>query len=180
MSYCPPTNSKWAPAEPMRRKQGPDADGWQTVGPKPTSKWGESALKKAAPPPPTFEQEFPAIGNPDKEKDKKPLAGTSLADRMKMRLAEEEEVARQKAEDTLRKAAASAASDEYEKNRYKGCEFVPLASKIMSSSAAKNFETYADPEEDTSYYNEYPDHYEEDRAPQYEYDYEEPVYDDEY
>lgn len=167
----------------MRRKQGPDADGWQTVGPaKPAGKWGESALKKAAPPPPTFEQEFPAFGNADKEKkDEKPPVTLSMADRMKKRLAEEEEVARQKAEDALRKATAAA--DEYERNRYKGSEFVPIASKIMSSSAVKNFDTFIEPEEDASYYNEYPHHFEEDRVPHYDYEYtyeEDSKYDEEY
>jgi hypothetical protein len=190
MAYCPPSSSKWAPAEPFRKNR-PDADGWQTVPSKATlatvgitasttantktpNKWGGSALKKPAP---KFEDEFPTLGGakpaaaPAPTTTTTPSAPMTMAERMKAKLAEEEAERLRLAEEARIKA------EEEEKNRFTE-NVIPLTSFIRASIARKfNVDNeYHDPETayaaeaDAEYYNEYPDHYHEDHCAPHEYD----------
>ncbi len=208
MSYCPPSSSKWAPADPFRKtKPAVDADGWQTVAAKTSSagagtsatsttavknKWGESALKKPAP---KFEDEFPTLGGCGGGKAVAAVAAVavggagapaapaaiaaaatprppvSFADRLKHRMAEEEADRLRLAEEERMKAERE--QEQYEKNRYSVGEVMPLTS-FMRSRMARNFKVehedeYHDPAMDAEYYNEYPDHYYEERAAPYDY-----------
>ncbi len=190
MAYRPPTTSKWSTATTTATTTA-SAEGWQTVarssrpagGSSATnatpSKWGQSALKKPEPPAPKFEDEFPSLGGATKTAAVATATATatatakplSMAERMKLRLAEEEAERLRLAEEERTKA------EEDEKNRFKG-DVIPLHS-FIHGRVARDFKIdseYDDHEHNATYYNEYPDHYDQDQGLQPPYDYEEDAY----
>ena len=179
MAYRPPTTSKWSTtttATTTTTTPTSTEEGWQTVAraSRPAinatpSKWGQSALKKPEPPAPKFEDEFPSLGGTNATT--KPTAAAtaaatkplSMAERMKLRLAEEEAERLRLADEERRKA------EEDEKNRFKG-EVIPLHS-FIHNRIARDFKI--DSEYDSHEYNQYDDHYDRDQGMQPPYDYEE-------
>jgi hypothetical protein len=120
------------------------------------SKWGQSALKKPEPKPKTFEDEFPSLGNSSAKPtspttDSKPL---SMAERMKLKLAEEAAEAERKAEEARKRAAI-------EKNSIR--LHVHTLNFRAEAFASKTYDGYDSSEEHyedelTNDYNEHPEH----------------------
>ncbi len=150
----------------MARSSRP-AGGSSTTNPTP-GKWGQSALKKPEPPAPKFEDEFPSLGGTNTTTKTVSATGTgakplSMAERMKLRLAEEEAERLRLADEERRKA------EEDEKNRFKG-EVIPLHS-FIHNRVARDFKIES--EYDSHEYNQYDDDYDHNQGMQHPYDYEE-------
>ncbi len=170
------TASTDSDAFPMRRRQQNrvDAEGWEhvsrsvhpSVHPVGTqSRWGQSALAKSQPKPKTREEEYPALGGSRKVTEKpttppyppsspielatglKPSTSSlSMAERMKVKLAEEEaERIRREEQELLR-----AAQDEKERNRVTG--FVPMLSILQSRRIENMFDQREDEDVDMHLY----------------------------
>ena len=103
MAYRPPSNTSETTNDWkfVSYKKTPEPQ------PKP-GRWGQSALKKSAPPPKTFELEFPSLGSMGSKPAVTAAAttATTFAERMKRKLAEEEAERERLAEENRKKTDA--------------------------------------------------------------------------